>query len=386
MQARHASWRQHRSADHPLAEGDRRPRLDAEPVSPHRRRPTRRCSSWRDCRCRRCERRRPDTARGSTASRRRSPIPSSRGATTQYYEMLGSRAIYHDGWMAVTWHRPGTDRGTTTRGSCTTKGRLHASHDLAAEQPELLAELIELWWDEARKHNVLPLDDRGRDRFYDPTRPVASEPRDVYRYYPGTSPIPEPVDSRHPQLSALDTRPGSALTRADDEGLIVSHGGSPRRVGALGPRRRSRLLNNLLRSRLFECSTGPLPIGREVAASGYHWEPTAVGGATLERFVDGRSSNRRVGRHGTRGATRWCRKDSRSVGAGDLRFRSRPLPRHCRILRHASSGGTPKRPDSSAHRRGRLSSSRNRRSSAGSITESGSRSCPSSSWTPTSPA
>ncbi len=112
--------------------------------------------------------------------------------TTQYYEMLGSRAIYHEGWMAVTWHKPGTDWNDDRWELYDQRTDYTQAWDLADEQPEKLAELIELWWDEARRHNVLPLDDRGRDRFIDPTRPTASEDRDVYRYYPGTSPIPNP--------------------------------------------------------------------------------------------------------------------------------------------------------------------------------------------------
>ena len=42
---------------------------------------------------------------------------------------------------------------------------VYHSVDLAATQPDKLAALIKLWWDEAAKHNVLPLDDRFRERF-----------------------------------------------------------------------------------------------------------------------------------------------------------------------------------------------------------------------------
>ena len=107
------------------------------------------------------------------------------------------------GWMAVTWHKPGTDWNDDRWELYDQRTDYTQAWDLAAEQPEKLAELIELWWHEARRHNVLPLDDRGRDRFIDPTRPAASEDRDVYRYFPGTSPIPNPSLPDHSQLPAL---------------------------------------------------------------------------------------------------------------------------------------------------------------------------------------
>ena len=80
--------------------------------------------------------------------------------TVQYFEMHGHRGIYHEGWKAVTKHDPGTpfddDRWelyhvAEDRSEC---------RDLAAEMPEKLAEMIDIWWREAEEHGVLPLDDR----------------------------------------------------------------------------------------------------------------------------------------------------------------------------------------------------------------------------------
>jgi arylsulfatase len=82
---------------------------------------------------------------------------------TQYYEMFGCQALYHDGWKAVTYHpmmsdKPGLDR---------VRWELYhvdddpsEVHDLADERPELLADLVERWWAEAERHQVLPLDNR----------------------------------------------------------------------------------------------------------------------------------------------------------------------------------------------------------------------------------
>ena len=89
---------------------------------------------------------------------------------TQYFEMFVNRGIYHQGWTAVTRHStpwviaplPPIDDDVW---------ELYApddwtqAHDLAAEQPERLAELQRLFLIEAVKHNVLPLDDRRVERF-----------------------------------------------------------------------------------------------------------------------------------------------------------------------------------------------------------------------------
>jgi arylsulfatase len=90
--------------------------------------------------------------------------------TTQYFEMFCNRGIYHEGWAAVTrhsipwvmaelpplsddvWELYGPDDWSQCR-------------DLAAEHPERLAELQELWLEEARRYGVLPLDDRRLERF-----------------------------------------------------------------------------------------------------------------------------------------------------------------------------------------------------------------------------
>ena len=90
--------------------------------------------------------------------------------TTQYFEIFGNRAIYHDGWLAGTVHRApwemkprhalaGGRVGTLRRAQ-----RLQSANDLAAKQPEKLKELQTLFLKEAEKYHVLPLDDRGVER------------------------------------------------------------------------------------------------------------------------------------------------------------------------------------------------------------------------------
>jgi arylsulfatase A-like enzyme len=105
----------------------------------------------------------------------------------QYYEMFGSRAMYADGWKAVINHKKGDDYNTEQWELYKVDEDYTESNNLAAQHPEKLKELIDLWWKEAEKYNVLPLDDRRYERTADPSRPVASVQKEVYTYYPETS-------------------------------------------------------------------------------------------------------------------------------------------------------------------------------------------------------
>jgi arylsulfatase len=91
--------------------------------------------------------------------------------TTQYFEMFCNRGIYHDGWTAVTRHStpwivtgelPSLDQDVW---ELYEPSDWSQAHNLAAEFPDTLAELKQLWHDEAVKYNVLPLDDRRVERF-----------------------------------------------------------------------------------------------------------------------------------------------------------------------------------------------------------------------------
>ena len=149
----------------------------------------------------------------------------------QYFEMIGHRGIWHDGWKAVCRHTPGTSfdddpwelyHVDVDRSEC---------HDLAAEMPEKLAEMIALWWREAEVHGVLPLDDRGVElfgaRFVDRTPHPADR---HYVYYPPVSPIPPPaaatIGGRTFQITATIDRPAGAngvlfATGTENSGLSL---------------------------------------------------------------------------------------------------------------------------------------------------------------------
>lgn len=105
----------------------------------------------------------------------------------QYYEMLGSRAIWANGWKAVSLHTKGVPYEQDVWELYHTDIDFTESNDLSKTNPDKLKELINLWWDEAKKYNVLPLDDRRSERIADPSRPVAAIMKSSYTFYPGTS-------------------------------------------------------------------------------------------------------------------------------------------------------------------------------------------------------
>jgi hypothetical protein len=91
---------------------------------------------------------------------------------TQYFEMFGNRGIYHKGWTAVTRHRtPWILTGKTPPFDddvwelYDTNKDWTQAHDLSKQMPDKLHELQRLWIIEATRNNVLPLDDRGAERF-----------------------------------------------------------------------------------------------------------------------------------------------------------------------------------------------------------------------------
>jgi arylsulfatase A-like enzyme len=142
---------------------------------------------------------------------------------TQYFEMGGHRAMYHDGWKAVTRHVHGVafedDRWelydvATDPSEC---------RDLASTNPEKLNELTALWWHEAEEYGVLPLDDRGlalfTSRFTDHSPHPGSR---HYTYLPPLNPIPPSaaagIGGRSWDLEAR------VLREADDDGVILAMG------------------------------------------------------------------------------------------------------------------------------------------------------------------
>ncbi len=156
--------------------------------------------------------------------------------TTQYFEMFGNQGIYHDGWVACT--TPGVapwDSAAETEGRLPSvldyKWELYdVSQDfseavnLAAREPGKPKEMQDLFWKEAAKYNVLPIENSRIDRFDVNIRPSLTRGRDEFTYYQGLVRIPEgaapDTKNRSWQIKAeLDIPEGGA------EGVLLTHGG-----------------------------------------------------------------------------------------------------------------------------------------------------------------
>ncbi|MDX2380241.1 MAG: sulfatase-like hydrolase/transferase, partial [Acidimicrobiia bacterium] len=162
--------------------------------------------------------------------------------TTQYFEMMGHRSLYHDGWRAVCpWPGPSFTESGGKFGDPIAKETLteldaehwelyHVdkdfaeNHNIAADHRDRLIAMIGTWYVEAGKYDVLPVDGRGTARFAEP-RPELSPGRDTSTYYPHTQGVPT---NAAPQLL---NRPHSITADVEipvggAEGMIVVHGGT----------------------------------------------------------------------------------------------------------------------------------------------------------------
>jgi arylsulfatase len=163
---------------------------------------------------------------------------------TQYFEMFGHRAIYHDGWRGVCpWPAPNfTTAAQLGRklGQAITpeildeldrtgwelydmEGDPTESRDVAAEHPDVMRDLVARWWAEAERFKVLPLDGGMQVRLAT-QRPQTSAPRDRFVYYPGGSVVPAfaaPMIYNRPYSieADVDVPAGGA------EGVLVAQGG-----------------------------------------------------------------------------------------------------------------------------------------------------------------
>jgi arylsulfatase A-like enzyme len=126
---------------------------------------------------------------------------------TQYFEMFGHRAIYHDGWRAVCpWPGPSFTEAGKPWGEPITSDILSEldatgwelyhvaedfaeNHDVAADHRDRLIAMIGTWYVEAGKYNVMPIDGSSLARLV-VEKPLVSVPRDSYVYRPGTQSVP----------------------------------------------------------------------------------------------------------------------------------------------------------------------------------------------------
>lgn len=146
----------------------------------------------------------------------------------QYFEMFAQRAVYDDGWRAYAYWPFG--KQITPDDLATAKWKLYhidedfsESTDVAAQHPEKLTNLKQLWFAQASKYKVFPLDGSSIERLVTP-RPQMSGPRDLYVYYPHTGEIESAnsVDTRNRSYSITAE---VVVPKGGAQGVLLADGG-----------------------------------------------------------------------------------------------------------------------------------------------------------------
>ena len=155
--------------------------------------------------------------------------PDVPGKSTQFYTMLGQRSIYHDGWLASTVHPPLSSWGNFSHDEWELyhlETDRSQSTNVAADNPQLLAELRELWFYYAGIYKGLPLDDRNALEQVLAERPKGSPVRDRYVFYPDCADVPESAGPAIPGRS-YKIAAGLTVDSKDVQGVIWAAGGVP---------------------------------------------------------------------------------------------------------------------------------------------------------------
>lgn len=179
------------------------------------------------------------------------------GSRTQYFEMVGARGIWSDGWKAVTNHSEGDDYESEHWALFHLDEDFSESRDLAASEPELLERMKRLWWSEAERFGVLPLDDRWSSRY---VKRGAQAGRTHFRLLPGA----RLFGSTAPNWYGRPFRISAEMTRSPgDEGVVLAFGRRP--AGFALFVQGDRLVfdyNRVGHHQIVESPSGSIPVGR----------------------------------------------------------------------------------------------------------------------------
>ncbi|WP_020497924.1 arylsulfatase [Sciscionella marina] len=142
----------------------------------------------------------------------------------QYFEMFGSRALWQDGWKAVAYHAADTRYEDDVWELYHLDSDFSECHDLAARHPERLRAMIEEWWAQAGRYDVLPLDDRrfAARRAAASARPDAVRSRNHITLWGGCSHVPNGatpfiLDRSYTLTAHVECGP-------EDEGVLIACG------------------------------------------------------------------------------------------------------------------------------------------------------------------
>jgi arylsulfatase len=213
---------------------------------------------------------------------------------TQYFEIYGNRAIYHDGWIAaarhgVPWQLLGKkgDFENDVWELYDLKQDFSEAEDLAKQEPAKLKEMQALFDEEARKYNVYPLDDRFAERAVVADRPSLTRGKTEFTYFAGTTRLPE---GSAPNLKArsYSIKAEIDVPAAGADGVIVAQGGSAGYSLFVKDGRLNYENNFYGKERDLITAPVPLPTGKVTAELEYtHEDKTYGGGGTGRLLVNG---------------------------------------------------------------------------------------------------
>ncbi|KRR15877.1 arylsulfatase [Bradyrhizobium jicamae] len=217
--------------------------------------------------------------------------------TTQYFEMMGNRAIYKEGWFAATRHGiPWMTAGQATGFESDVWQLYDLTKDftqadsVAALYPEKLKELQAVFDEEARKYNVFPLDDRMAGRFDLSNRPNPLTGLTSFTYGPGVGYIQE--------SAAINTHQGFSITAEVErssgsaEGVIASMGGKTSGWSLYLRNGRPIFYYNFFSIAGYRAeSPGPLPEGKSTVRVEFTPEEKGYGKPAVARLlIDGKQT------------------------------------------------------------------------------------------------
>jgi arylsulfatase A-like enzyme len=217
------------------------------------------------------------------------------GKHTQFYAMLGTRGIWHDGWFANTvhaatpagWSHFDRDRWELyhiekDRSQC---------HDLAADNPDKLEEMTKLWFTEADKYNGLPLADLNILETMMRYRPYLTGERKSFTYYPGAAEVGMGA-AAEPRGQSISVLAEVTVDTTGAEGVLFKQGGGHGgHVLFIQDGRLHYIYNFMGDEEQTVSSPGAVPLGKHILGVSYartgtvENSHTPLGDVTL--YVDG---------------------------------------------------------------------------------------------------